>query len=78
MYSDNVAQSFKLLIFYVSYSFPGNIGFSEAIQRRIERKKRERLPLIPQTVSQAAELLEANPELGYVFTKIGLLLYSRI
>lgn len=61
-----------------SCSLPGNIGFSEAIQRRIQRKKRERLPAIPQSVSQAAELLEANPELGYVFTKIALLLHSRI
>jgi hypothetical protein len=49
-----------------SFSRLGNIGFSEAIQRRIQRKKRERLPAIPQSVSMAAELLNANPELGYV------------
>ncbi|KZS19513.1 Uncharacterized protein APZ42_014048 [Daphnia magna] len=42
----------------------GNTGFSEAVQRRIQRKKRERLPAIPQSVSMAAELLKANPELG--------------
>ncbi|KZS19674.1 Uncharacterized protein APZ42_013838 [Daphnia magna] len=42
----------------------GNIGFSEAVQRQIQRKKRERLPAIPRSVSMAAELLKANPELG--------------
>ncbi|KAK4006120.1 hypothetical protein OUZ56_011275 [Daphnia magna] len=45
-------------------SHSGNTGFSEAVQRRIQRKKRERLPAIPQSVSMAAELLKANPELG--------------
>ena len=49
-----------------SFSRLGNIRFSEAIQRRIQRKKRERMPAIPQSVSMAAELLNANPELGYV------------
>ena len=34
-----------------SFSLPGKIEFSEEIQRRIQRKKRERLPTIPTSVS---------------------------
>ena len=47
---DNALQVFNCLIFDVF-----KIGFSEAIQRRIQRKKREQLTATPQSVSYVVE-----------------------
>jgi len=56
--------NYLYLLLYISLT--GNIGYGEAVQRRIQRTKRERQPAIPKSVKEADTLLDAHPHLGLV------------